>query len=41
LPLCENLEEIRLNNCGIKDEGALILFEELKGLKSVRKVELN
>mmetsp|Transcript_6024 Transcript_6024/g.5434 ORF Transcript_6024/g.5434 Transcript_6024/m.5434 type:complete len:91 (+) Transcript_6024:1532-1804(+) len=30
LSLCEQLEEIRLGNCGIKDEGAINLFEELK-----------
>lgn len=30
LTLCDGLEEIRLSNCGIKDDGALELFEELK-----------
>lgn len=27
IPECEGLEEIRLSNCGIKDEGALAIFE--------------
>lgn len=30
LTLCDGLEEIRLSSCGIKDDGALELFEELK-----------
>lgn len=41
LPLCDQLEEIRLNNCGIKDEGAISLFEELKNTRSVKFVELS
>jgi Ran GTPase-activating protein (RanGAP) involved in mRNA processing and transport len=41
LTLCEGLEEIRLSNCGIKDEGAIELFEELKTVDSVTIVDLN
>lgn len=41
LTLCEGLEEIRLSNCGIKDEGALELFQELKNSDSVIIVDLN
>lgn len=41
LTLCEGLEEIRLSNCGIKDEGALDLFEELKTSDSVTVLDLN
>lgn len=30
IQLCDHLEEIKLSHCGIEDEGALNLFEELK-----------
>ena len=30
--LCENLQEIRLQQCGIKDAGAIELFNEVKVL---------
>ena len=30
VPECDGLEEIRLSNCGIKDDGALAIFEKLK-----------
>jgi Ran GTPase-activating protein (RanGAP) involved in mRNA processing and transport len=30
IPECESLEEIRMSNCGIKDEGAIAIFEKLK-----------
>jgi len=32
LTLCDGLEEIRLANCGIKDEGAMELFQEMTTL---------
>jgi Ran GTPase-activating protein (RanGAP) involved in mRNA processing and transport len=41
LALCEGLEEIRLANCAIKDDGALELFEELKTAESVMILDLN
>ena len=41
LTLCDGLEEIRLSNCGIKDEGALELFNELKGSDTVVVLDLN
>ena len=33
--LCENLQELRLAQCGISDEGAIELFNELKELGSL------
>ena len=30
IPFCDGIEEIRLNSCGIDDEGALAIFEELQ-----------
>ena len=41
LTLCDGLEEIRLSNCGIRDEGALELFEELKTSESVSILDLS
>lgn len=41
LTLCDGLEEIRLANCGIKDEGALELFQELATLQSALIVDLS
>ena len=41
LSLCDHLEEIRLSNCGIKDDGAISLFEELKNGGSIKIVELS
>lgn len=41
ITLCDALEEIRLSNCGIKDEGAISLFEELKASESVKVVDLS
>ncbi len=41
LTLCDQLEEIRLSNCGIKDDGAISLFEELKNAHNVKSVELS
>ncbi len=31
---CEGLEEIKLSNCEIKDEGALAIFEKLRTIKN-------
>jgi len=41
LALCDGLEEIRLSNCGIKDDGAMELFEELKTCDSVVVLDLS
>jgi Ran GTPase-activating protein (RanGAP) involved in mRNA processing and transport len=41
LALCDGLEEIRLSNCGIKDDGAIELFEELKASDSVVTLDLS
>jgi Ran GTPase-activating protein (RanGAP) involved in mRNA processing and transport len=41
LSLCEGLEEIRLSSCGIKDDGALELFDELKVCSSVVVLDLS
>ena len=30
ITLCDQLEEVRLSGCGIRDEGAITLFEEMK-----------
>lgn len=30
ISLCDSLEEIRLSGCGIKDEGAIKIFEEVR-----------
>ena len=38
---CEGLEEIRLSNCGIKDDGALALFDKLKTNHTVNILDLN
>jgi len=41
LSLCDGLEEIRLSGCGIKDDGAIELFEELKQADTVNIVDLS
>lgn len=41
LTLCDGLEEIRLSGCGIKDDGAAELFEELKTTDSVNVLDLS
>ncbi len=38
---CKALEEIHLSKCGIKDEGALSLFEHLKTCSTVHLLDLN
>lgn len=41
IPECEGLEEIRLSNCGIKDDGAIALFEKLRQHATVTMIDLN
>jgi len=41
LSLCDQLQEIRLNNCGIRDKGAIALFSELKNTPNVSLLELS
>ena len=41
ITLCDALEEIRLSGCGIKDDGAMTIFEELKTSDSVSVVDLS
>jgi Ran GTPase-activating protein (RanGAP) involved in mRNA processing and transport len=41
IPECEGLEEIRLSNCGIKDEGAIALFDKLRTASTVNMIDLN
>lgn len=41
ISLCDSLEEIRLSNCGIKDQGAQNLFSELSESRSVLILELS
>ena len=41
ITLYDGLDEIKLNNCEIKDEGAQSIFEELKQSESVRLVDLS
>lgn len=35
ITLCDYLEVMKLNTCNIKDEGAISLFEELVGSRTV------
>lgn len=41
LPACSNLEEVRLPNCGIKDEGAIAIFEKLRNSHRVVLLDLS
>lgn len=41
ITLCDGLEEIRLSNCDIKDEGAIYIFEEMKTSDSVQVLDLS
>lgn len=41
VPECDGLEEIRLSNCGIKDDGALAIFEKLRTSQSATMLDLN
>jgi hypothetical protein len=38
---CGGLEEIHLSKCGIKDSGALTIFEKLKTCNTIHLIELN
>ena len=38
---CEGLEEIRLANCGIRDEGAIAIFEKLKSSQTMLVIDLS
>jgi Ran GTPase-activating protein (RanGAP) involved in mRNA processing and transport len=40
IPECAGLEEIRLSNCGIKDEGALAIFEQIRHSSTVNMLDL-
>ena len=39
--LCDNLQELRLAECGIGDEGAMELFNELRVLPNLTLVDLS
>ncbi len=41
ITLCDQLQEIRLRNCEIKDEGAINLFEELKSVENISILDLS
>ena len=41
VPLIDGLEEIRLNNCSIGDDGAISLFSELESNTTVTALELS
>ncbi len=40
IPFCEALEEIRINGCGIDDEGLESIFEELKNPNIAKNIKL-
>jgi Ran GTPase-activating protein (RanGAP) involved in mRNA processing and transport len=39
--LCEQLQELRLQQCGISDEGALAIFEEIQTLEHLSVIDLS
>lgn len=39
--LCDNLQELRLQQCGITDEGAIEIFNELRVLKHLQVVDIS
>ena len=39
--LCDQLQELRLQQCGITDEGAIELFQELKILNQLQVIDLS
>jgi Ran GTPase-activating protein (RanGAP) involved in mRNA processing and transport len=39
--LCDDLVEMRLQQCGITDEGAIELFTELKSLKKLKILDIS
>lgn len=38
---CENLQELRLQQCGITDEGAITLFKELRTLQALQVIDIS
>jgi Ran GTPase-activating protein (RanGAP) involved in mRNA processing and transport len=39
--LCDQLQELRLQQCGITDDGAIELFQELKDLNHLSVIDLS
>ena len=39
--LCDQLQELRLQQCGITDEGAAELFNELRVLNSLQVIDIS
>ena len=39
--LCDQLQELRLQQCGITDDGAIELFQELKDLNHLQVIDLS
>merc|ERR1719263_1000312 len=39
--LCDQLQELRLQQCGITDDGAIELFNELKVLQNLQVIDLS
>jgi Ran GTPase-activating protein (RanGAP) involved in mRNA processing and transport len=39
--LCDKLQELRLQQCGISDEGAIELFNELRVLPQLQVIDLS
>ena len=39
--LCESLQELRLAQCGISDEGAIELFNELKDCATLQVIDVS
>lgn len=39
--LCDQLQELRLQQCGITDDGAIELFNELKVLKQLQVIDIS
>lgn len=39
--LCDQLQELRLQQCGISDEGALAIFEEIRGMFNLQVIDLS
>lgn len=39
--LCDNLQELRLQQCGITDDGAIELFNELKVLQHLQVIDVS
>lgn len=38
---CENLQELRLQQCGISDEGAITLFKDLRVLRNLQVIDIS